>query len=114
MSAPQRRQRAAVRSQAALFAALGDETRLSVLDKLSRGEPHSIARLTQGTRLTRQAMTKHLRVLEGAGVVRSVRVGRESRYEMQPDALSPAHAWLERISAHWDEALLRLKAFVER
>src|SRR6185295_19145011 len=75
---------AVVKSSAAVFAALGDETRLSLLARLTNREPHSIARLTEGTRLTRQAVTKHLRVLQAAGVVRCVRVGRESRFEFEP------------------------------
>jgi DNA-binding transcriptional ArsR family regulator len=114
MSSLQRRQLAAAKEQAVVFAALGDVTRLSVLAKLSSGEPHSIARLTAGTRLTRQAITKHLRVLEEAGIVRSVRVGRESQFAMQPKPLAEARGWLDDISSQWDDALLRLKAFVER
>ena len=96
-----------------MFAALGDETRLSVLGRLARGEPQSIARLTDGTRLTRQAVTKHLRVLEGAGVVRSVRVGRESRFTLEPRPIDEARDFLDLVSRQWDDALARLKAFVE-
>jgi DNA-binding transcriptional ArsR family regulator len=96
-----------------VFAALGDETRLSVLAKLSGGEPQSIARLTAGTRLTRQAVTKHLRVLEGAGVVRSVRQGRESLFELEPRPLDDARAYLDEVSRQWDDALARLKEHVE-
>ena len=98
---------------ASVFAALGDETRLAMLDKLSAGEPQSIARLTEGTRLTRQAVTKHLRVLEGAGVVRSVRAGREQRFALEPQPLHDARAYLDQVSRHWDDALARLKAMVE-
>jgi DNA-binding transcriptional ArsR family regulator len=97
-----------------VFAALGDETRLSVLGRLAGGEPQSIARLTTGTRLTRQAVTKHLRVLEGAGVVRSVRVGRESRFTLEPRPIDEARAYLDLVSRQWDDALARLRAFVER
>ena len=96
-----------------MFAALGDATRLSVLGRLARGEPQSIARLTAGTRLTRQAVTKHLRVLEGAGVVRSVRVGRESRFTLEPKPIDEARDFLDVVSRQWDDALARLKAFVE-
>jgi DNA-binding transcriptional ArsR family regulator len=96
-----------------VFAALGDETRLSVLARLAKGEPQSIARLTGGTRLTRQAVTKHLRVLEGAGVVRSLRVGRESRFTLEPKPIGDARAYLDLVSQQWDAALARLKAFVE-
>jgi DNA-binding transcriptional ArsR family regulator len=104
---------AALRTRAAVFAALGDETRLSVLTRLARGEAQSIARLTQGTRLTRQAVTKHLRVLEGAGVVRSVRVGRESRFALESKPLDDVRAYLDLVSRQWDAALARLKALVE-
>jgi DNA-binding transcriptional ArsR family regulator len=98
---------------ASVFAALGDETRLSVLAKLSRGEPQSIARLTVGTKLTRQAVTKHLRVLEGAGVVRSVRVGRESLFELEPQPIEEVRQYLDEVSRQWDDALVRLKSHLE-
>ena len=98
---------------ASVFAALGDETRLSVLVKLCGGEPQSIARLTIGTRLTRQAVTKHLRVLEDAGVVRSVRIGRESLFELEPKPIEDVRDYLDEVSRQWDDALARLKAHVE-
>jgi DNA-binding transcriptional ArsR family regulator len=101
------------RPQAAVFAALGDETRLLLITKLSQGRPHSIAQLTAGSRLTRQAITKHLRVLEGAGLVHSVRDGRESLYEFDPEPMEELRGYLDRVSARWDEALGRLTAFVE-
>lgn len=104
---------AALKTRASFFAALGDTTRLSVLARLAKGEPQSISRLTEGTRLTRQAVSKHLRVLEGAGVVRSVRVGRESRFTLEPKPIDEARAYLDLVSQQWDVALARLKAFVE-
>ena len=64
--------------------------------------------------LTRQAITKHLRVLEGAGVVQSARVGRESLFELRPEPLKDVRAYLDRVSGQWDQALARLKSFVER
>jgi DNA-binding transcriptional ArsR family regulator len=103
---------AALKIRASVFAALGDETRLSVLVKLAKGRAQSISSLTAGTRLTRQGMTKHLRVLEGAGVVRSVRAGRESRFALEPKPIDDARVYLDRVSRQWDEALARLKAFV--
>ena len=103
----------ALKTRASLFAALGDATRLSVLTKLSRGEPQSIARLTAGTDLTRQAVTKHLRVLADAGVVRSLRSGRESLFELKPQPLAEARDYLDQVSRQWDDALARLKAHVE-
>src|SRR6185295_8532304 len=98
MSSRPRSGAAALKTRAVVFAALGDETRLSVLGRLARGEPQSIARLTDGTRLTRQAVTKHLRVLEGAGVVRSVRVGRESQFELELKRLAEVRRYLDRVS----------------
>jgi DNA-binding transcriptional ArsR family regulator len=103
----------ALKTRATVFAALGDETRLTVLAKLLSGEPQSIARLTEGTQLTRQAVTKHLHVLESAGVVRSTRAGREALYELQPRPIEDARAYLDGIAQQWDDALARLKAFVE-
>jgi DNA-binding transcriptional ArsR family regulator len=104
---------AQLRSRASVFAALGDGTRLGLLARLTEGEPQSIARLTTGTRLTRQAVTKHLQVLERAGVVRSTRVGRESRFVLDPKPLVDARTYLDHFSERWDNALTRLKALVE-
>jgi len=102
-----------VRSQAPVFAALGDETRLALVRTLSSGRPHSITQLTTGSRLTRQAITKHLRVLEGAGVVHGMRTGRESLYTFDPKPLDELRDYLDLVSAQWDDALARLKSFVE-
>jgi DNA-binding transcriptional ArsR family regulator len=110
MSDKRRSGSAALKMHASVFAALGDETRLSVLATLSRGERQSIARLTAGTKLTRQAVTKHLRVLEGAGVVRSVRVGRESLFELEPRSIEDVRQYLDEVSRQWDDALARLKS----
>jgi len=98
---------------ASVFAALGDETRLSVLTTLSHGQPQSISRLAAGTNLSRQAVTKHLRVLAHAGVVRSLRVGRENLFELEPQPLAEVRDFLDQISKQWDDALARLKAHVE-
>ncbi len=96
-----------------MFAALGDETRLSLLAKLGGGSPLSITNLTEGTAMTRQAVTKHLRVLQDAGLVSAVRRGRESRFKLQARPLADAQRALENISQQWDEALARLKGFAE-
>ncbi len=98
---------------APLFAALGDETRLKVVARLCASGPLSIARLTSGTEVTRQAVTKHLRVLAGAGLVRDLRRGRERVWELEPDRLEEARRCLDLISRQWDEALGRLRAAVE-
>jgi DNA-binding transcriptional ArsR family regulator len=102
-----------LKARASVFAALGDETRLSVLVKLTSGQPQSISRLTVGTKLTRQAVTKHLRVLEDAGVVRCVRIGRESRFELETKPIDEVREYLEHVSEQWEDALARLKSFVE-
>jgi DNA-binding transcriptional ArsR family regulator len=101
------------RHHAAAFAALGDETRLSLVTALSGGEPRSIVQLTSTSKVTRQAITKHLRVLEGAGIVRSARAGRESRFVLDPHPMRELGEYLGRVSAQWDQALARLKALVE-
>jgi DNA-binding transcriptional ArsR family regulator len=99
---------------APVFAALGDETRLLLVARLADGQPHSISRLTHGSRLTRQAITKHLRVLEGVGMVRCSRSGRESLFQLDPQPFSEMREYLDFVSAQWDRALARLKAFVEK
>jgi DNA-binding transcriptional ArsR family regulator len=96
-----------------MFAALGDATRLRLVAKLSEGGPLSIAKLTEGTDMTRQGLTKHLQVLEDAGVVRSARRGRETVYALHRRKLEEAQRWLSVISGEWDDTLTRLKAFVE-
>jgi DNA-binding transcriptional ArsR family regulator len=96
-----------------VFAALGDQTRLALVAELSGGQPRSIAQLTEGSQLTRQAITKHLRVLQRARIVRNVRTGRENRFEFVPEPLDEVRKYLERVSEQWDQALARLKAFVD-
>ncbi|HKW68116.1 MAG TPA: metalloregulator ArsR/SmtB family transcription factor [Terriglobales bacterium] len=101
-------------AHAPVFAALGDETRLELLAKLCAGQPRSISQLTTGSRVTRQAITKHLRVLESAGIVRSARAGRESRFEFDPRPIENLKHYLDFVSRQWDETLDRLKTFVEQ
>ena len=101
------------RHSAFVFAALGDETRLALVAKLATGRPRSISELTEGSRLTRQAITKHLRVLERAKIVHSVRAGRESRFAFDPEPMEEMRKYLDSVSEQWGESLGRLKAFVE-
>jgi DNA-binding transcriptional ArsR family regulator len=96
-----------------VFAALGDETRLLLLSRLSGGQRYSIAELTEGTRLTRQAVTKHLRVLERVRMVHGTREGRESRFQFDPRPVIDMKEYLDLVSRQWDAALARLKTFVE-
>jgi len=97
-----------------VFAALGDETRLRLVVRLSTGGPMSIARLTQDASVTRQAVTKHLQVLADAGLAHSSRLGRESVWELDLEKLEAARRCIESLSAQWDEALGRLKKLVEK
>ena len=96
-----------------IFAALGEETRLALVARLCARGPQSITRLTAGSAVTRQAITKHLHVLAGAGLVHDVRRGRERIWEIDAEGLDDARLWLEKISKRWDEALGRLKKLVE-
>lgn len=104
---------AGVLEAAPVFAALGDETRLGLLARLGEGRPLSITALAAGQPMSRQAVTKHLRVLETAGLVRSERAGREQHWELEAQRLEDAKDWLETLSRRWDERLERLRAFVE-
>lgn len=105
---------ASLRRGAPVFAALGDETRLRLIAKLSAGGPLSITQLTDGESVTRQAITKHLAVLAGAGLVRDVRAGRERRWELELAPLDTARTCLDLVSQRWDQRLERLRALVER
>ena len=98
---------------APVFAALGDETRLALVARLSSDGPLSITRLTAGSAVTRQAITKHLAVLATAGLVSDVRRGRERIWELELEQMEAARTYLEHVSKRWDAALDRLKQFVE-
>jgi DNA-binding transcriptional ArsR family regulator len=98
---------------ATAFAALGDPTRLALVTKLCDGSQRSIAQLTEGEALSRQAISKHLRVLENAHVVRCRRRGRESLYALNPKSIDSIRDYLAQVSRQWDAALARLKSFVE-
>lgn len=108
------RTQAVLQKSAPVFAALGDPTRLRLITVLCASGTLSIAQLTAGTAITRQAVTKHLTVLADAGLVRDVRQGRERLWEFEPARLDEARRSLEVIARQWDRALQRLKAFVER
>jgi DNA-binding transcriptional ArsR family regulator len=104
----------ALAASAPLFGALGDPTRLRLVARLSQQGPLSITRLTEGSEVTRQAVTRHLQVLADAGVISGTRDGRESVWALQPGRLEDARRYLDQISRQWDGALVRLRAFVER
>jgi DNA-binding transcriptional ArsR family regulator len=103
-----------LRNSAPIFAALGDETRLRIIAVLCAGGTLSIAQLTSGTEISRQAVTKHLHVLANAGLVRDIKVGRERLWEFEPTQLEEARRSLDEIARQWDHALNKLKMAVER
>ena len=105
---------AQVRDAAPVFAALGDETRLRLLVRLSSSGPDSISRLSAKTPVSRQAVTKHLEVLSRAGLIRGNRRGRERIWQVEPKRLVDARLYLDRISRLWDDALDRLQRHLER
>lgn len=115
MSAKRRNRGAAAQQQqsAAVFAALGDETRMGFVARLGEEGPLSTAELGADSSVSRQAITKHLHVLADAGLVRGLRRGRDSVWELQPQRLVAARRCLEQISRQWDDALGRLRALVE-
>ena len=98
---------------ALLFAALGDPTRLVLLQRLSRGGPASISVLADNFRTTRQGVTKHLHVLAAAGIIDGERRGREHVWRINSGRLGEAQRHLEVIARGWDDALARLKAHLE-
>lgn len=98
---------------AEIFAALGDSTRLTLIKKLCDGTPYSISKLSEGSTLSRQGITKHLQVLESAGLVSCSKRGRESLYQYKPQSLHDAASYLDVVSRQWDQALGRLKSHLE-
>ena len=102
------------KAPAPVFAALGSDTRLALVSRLSDGKEYSITALTDDLDLTRQAVTKHLQVLRDAGIVNRQRIGRESRFTIRPDSITQAKDYLTRVSDQWDKAIARLKSTVEQ
>jgi DNA-binding transcriptional ArsR family regulator len=107
------RARSGLADAAPVFAALGDPTRLAVVLRLCADGPQSIAQLSDGADVTRQAITKHLVALAGAGLVRDSKHGRERIFELEPKRLAAARTWIDQISLDWDLAIERLRRFVE-
>lgn len=101
------------KASARLFAALGDETRLNLVFRLREEGPLSISNLASGSTITRQAITKHLRVMERARLVHCRRHGRQSVWQLDPQRLDDARRYLDLISRHWDLALGRLQTMLE-
>jgi DNA-binding transcriptional ArsR family regulator len=103
----------ALKRSAPIFAALGDETRLRLVARLCAGGPQSISRLTAGSAITRQAVTKHLLVLADAGLVRGARQGRECWWTLEPEKLEVANRYLELISEQWGQRLEALERHLD-
>ncbi len=97
---------------ARIFAALGDPVRLELVARIG-AEGQSISDLTRGLPMTRQGATKHLRVLEAGGLIRSERRGREVVWHGDPEGISVAQQALNEIGAGWEQSLRRLKSLVE-
>ncbi|HET7040790.1 MAG TPA: metalloregulator ArsR/SmtB family transcription factor [Gemmatimonadales bacterium] len=104
---------AAVQQAAPVFSALGDTTRLALVRRLSTEGPLSITRLSDGSGMTRQAITRHLHSLGKAGLVRHAKSGRERVFSLDLKRLDVARQYLDHVSAQWDAAAARLKQFVE-
>jgi DNA-binding transcriptional ArsR family regulator len=103
----------ALAQRAPVFAALGDETRLRIVSRLGDGQPRSISALAAGEPVSRQAITKHLHVLEGAGLVTGEKRGREQLWLLRTERMEEAREWLDELSRQWDVALEKLRAYVE-
>lgn len=102
------------KARARVFAALGDKTRLALVAQLCSGKPSSISQLSNDSKLTRQAITKHLGVLERAGIVRSSHAGRERLFKFDPEPIDSLQDYLASVSKQWDQTLARLKSHVEK
>ncbi len=101
-----------VAERAEVFAALGDPNRLRILDHLTRS-PASATALVEDLEITRQAVAKHLRVLEGAGLVEGARTGREVRFELRPAQVERAARWLDDVAVGWERRLAAVKRAAE-
>jgi DNA-binding transcriptional ArsR family regulator len=106
-------QEARLRTTVPIFAALGDPIRLAMVSRLCAVGPLPTIRLKQATSVSRQAVTKHLHMLEHAGIVTSERIGRDRLWRIQTRRLTEVRRYLDKISAQWDATLERLRKFVE-
>ena len=96
----------------AVYAALGDATRRAILTRLADGD-RTVGDLAQPFAVSRPAISKHLRVLERAGLVRRTREGRASRCRLEPKPLAAAAGWLEHYRRFWEQRLERLDAYLQ-
>lgn len=95
-----------------VFQAIADPTRRKIL-KLLADQELPIASITDSFPITRTAVNKHLFVLSEAGLVSSRRIGRETRFSLQPEPLQELKEWLSFFELYWDNKLTALKNFVE-
>jgi DNA-binding transcriptional ArsR family regulator len=98
----------------ALFAAIGDPTRREIIDLLAKRGPLTATAMDGQFSVTRQAVVKHLRVLESAGIATAERQGNEVFYALEPDSLATASSWLERVGTTWDRRLAALDKHLSR
>lgn len=103
-----------VPESAPIFAALGDTTRLEIVARLSYRGPQTVAKLAIHSGVSRQAISKHVHVLEHAGLVRGKKLGRERLLELETRRFEEARRYLNDISVEWDAALDRLRKIVEK
>jgi DNA-binding transcriptional ArsR family regulator len=96
-----------------LWAAVADPTRQRLLDALLAHGGATATELAAELPVTRQAVAKHLAVLDRAGLVESRRLGREVRYTVRAEQLDAARRRLARLAAHWDERLATIKRLAE-
>lgn len=102
------------KARARVFAALGDKTRLALVARLCSGEPASISQLADDSKLTRQAITKHLGVLERAGIVSSSPSGRERIFRFDPAPIENMQEYLSSVSKQWEQTSARLKSHAQK
>jgi DNA-binding transcriptional ArsR family regulator len=106
----QKRIKAKPKAKARVFAALGDKTRLALVARLCSSEPVSISQLADDAKITRQAITKHLGVLERAGIVSSTSSGRERLFRYEPEPLEELQEYLDSVAKQWDQTQGRRKS----
>ncbi|WP_109487330.1 ArsR/SmtB family transcription factor [Occallatibacter savannae] len=98
------------KAKARVFAALGDKTRLALIAQLCSGESASISKLAEESKITRQAITKHLGILERAGIVSSTQSGRERLFSFDPEPFQDLQQYLASVSKQAEQAAARRKS----
>ena len=96
-----------------VFAALGDPTRARIVDWLDEGTTGTATGFAARLPISRQAVSRHLKELEGAGLIVGTRQGREVRYQLRPQRLTATAHWLQERADRWERSLRRLADHVE-